>query len=144
MADSLYVLAMVMTQPVTKFLSEEEFDSLQKAAVFIASIHAKSFLQSPKIELAPLNDFNQMKRLQKLIDCEISGAQSYFDSQRNHSYYIQPELIVISLFSDETSIEEKEQISQKLLTFKIPDEFEKFCYSQKDLNLSTENINKKV
>ena len=83
MADSLYVLAMVMTQPVTKFLSEEEFDSLQKAAIFIASIHAKSFLQSPKIELAPLNDFNQMKRLQKLIDCEISGAQSYFDSQRN-------------------------------------------------------------
>ena len=73
MADSLYVLAMVMTQPVTKFLSEEEFDSLQKAAIFIASIHTKSFLQSSKIELAPLNDFNQMKRLQKLIDCEIQG-----------------------------------------------------------------------
>ena len=143
MADSLYILSMVMTQDITNFLSQEDFEKLEKVAIMICAIHARAFLQSEKIELAPSNDFYLMKELEKLTDSNIPGAKAYCESLKNHAYYLRPELVIVSLFSDKISVSDKEEMAQKLLITEKPKKFKNFCYSSRELQNSTKDIKTK-
>ena len=134
---------MVMTQNTTNYLSEIEFEDLQKVAIMISAVHARSFLQSENIEMAPGHDFYLIKELEKWSDLDIPGAQAYCSSVKNHAFYLRPEFVIMSLFSDESSFSDKEEIAQKLLVFEKPKEFKSFSYSEKDLKVTTEDIQTK-
>ena len=85
MADSLYILAMELTQPNTNFLSIKEHKIVSRAAMYIAAVHAMNFLQSNQLTLAASNDLNVMKSFLSLSDAFLKSFKHHLVVAHNQT-----------------------------------------------------------
>lgn len=95
-------------------LSEEEKANFKEMSLFAGLIYVKAWIQCPLASDAAVNDlifFKQLKEYAIISEVVSTVAIKKFE---RHLWYLGPELIVLSLFSNEISPKEKRQILDKM------------------------------
>ena len=137
MADSLYILSMAMTQPITNYLDEANEKYIKEAAIYVSAMHAMNFLKSSKITQAASNDLTVMKKIIQLRDFDKKVADAFFQSYARHSYYLTEENIVFSLFNEDLDLQERANIARKLGSFERKNILERKAFKVAEVNVSS-------
>ena len=138
MADALYILAMKLTQPIIKFLTLEEEIVFSKAAIYVASVYAKNFLQSSQIASAAHNDLCTVKEMIKMKDFDADVPQAFISSYLRHSHYLSEETVVFCLFDKSLDNKVKEKVAQQLLKTNLPEVFKLKKFKPVEINENSE------
>ena len=136
MVDALYILAMKLTQPIIKILTFVKEKVFSKAAIYIASVHAKNFLQSNKIVSAAYNDLCTV--MIKMKDFSVDVPQAFISSYLRHSYYLSEETVDFCLFDKSLDNKVKEKVAQQLLKKNLPDIFRLKKFKLVEINENSE------
>lgn len=116
MAKVIYCFKLYLFRQQLK-LSSELIEKLKSFCLFASTIYCKAWLTCTKTADAAYNDLNLYKNIihYKNVDAKISLAAE--SKLKNHLWYLSGELIGFSLFSDNVSIIEKQQIINKIKIF---------------------------
>lgn len=95
-------------------LDEKFLDSLERFCIFIALIYAKHWNVCSITVDAPYNDLQLMKELYDYIAIDEEIADVAMGAHERHLWYLSDELIVLSLFSNKVSTQEKIRMVQQL------------------------------
>ena len=120
MGKALYLLKIYILSLIYNRLTSRQLISLERMVLFILALYRKYFLQScltvaaPKLDMVFINNLNMFKNI------DIGIANCVLQSVKRHLWYLTPELIPLSLFDKDVSIEAKQQIARKL-TINVPE-----------------------
>ena len=106
-------------------LDDETVDGLRQFCRFVATIYIPHFLSSSIGCDSPANDLQLFKKLfaYRMTDSQL--AEEALVVLRRHAWYLTPELVVFSFFSNKLSMEQKSRMACRLLTHqdKIPESY---------------------
>lgn len=83
-------------------------NSLERFCLFVALIYTKFWNQSPNAADAPFNDLQLMKELNVYRQIDDDIAESALRAIQRHLWYLSEDLILLSLFSEKVSNDEKD------------------------------------
>lgn len=114
MARGIYALKTYLFRQHLQ-LEPNFLNSLERFCMFVALIYAKHWNRSPIAVDAPFNDLKLMKELHAYgrIDAEI--ARVALGVHKRHLWYLSDELVVLSLFSDKVSTDDKSTMAILML-----------------------------
>ena len=124
MGKALYLLKIYILSLIYNRLTSRQLISLERMVLFILALYGKYFLQSsltvaaPKLDMVFINNLNMFKNI------DIGIANCVLHSVKRHLWYLTPELIPLSLFDKDVSIEAKQQIARKLTQISVPENFQ--------------------
>ena len=124
MGKALYLLKIYILSLIYNRLTSRQLISLERMVLFILALYGKYFLQSsltvaaPKLDMVFINNLNMFKNI------DIGIANCVLQSVKRHLWYLTPELIPLSLFDKDVSIEAKQQIARKLTQISVPENFQ--------------------
>ena len=100
------------------FISAEEKKWIKTAADVVAAVHVPHFLKSTKVTRAANNDLCQIQNLLLMRDDPAlrQVADALLGSHKRHSWYLNENLIMLSVLNDDLTEEEREGLCQKLLS----------------------------
>lgn len=96
-------------------LSEETLDALRRLCIFISHIYVKFWNRATSAVNAAINDLLFMQQLQAYKEFDDEIAQAAINSLKDHLWYLGGELITLSLFSPNLSINSKNKIRQRII-----------------------------
>ena len=99
-------------------VDEETVECLKQFSAFLTTIYIPHFLASSVGVDAAVNDLNLHHKLSNLRSSHAQIADAALVVLRRHGWYLTPEVVIFSLFSDKISEDEKSRISCKLLTLR--------------------------
>ena len=99
-------------------VDEETVECLKQFCAFLTTIYIPHFLASSVGVDAAVNDLNLHHKLSNLRSSHAQIADAALVVLRRHGWYLTPEVVIFSLFSDKISEDEKSRISCKLLTLR--------------------------
>ena len=131
MADCLYLLTMQLTSKINSKLNKSEKDMLQMSTDFIVTFYGSYFLKSPIAAQAPSNDLDAFKLSLEMMSNELYKskygplAKKLHSSLVRHSWYLTPQLLILSIANGDLDSKERAEIALKLISFDPPslDEF---------------------
>lgn len=88
---------------------------LQRMTQFLLLFYIVAWLRAPVAADAPANDLNLYRSLVRYREMDRPVADAALAVIRRHLWYLQPSLVVFSLFSSRVTEQEKEAICAKLL-----------------------------
>ncbi|KAF0310611.1 hypothetical protein FJT64_018407 [Amphibalanus amphitrite] len=102
------------------FADQLEYDEpmqekVQGMAQFLLLFYVVAWLRAPVAEDAPANDLNLYRSLVRHRQLDQPVANAALAVMRRHLWYLQPSVVVFSLFSSRVTEEEKEAICVNLL-----------------------------
>ena len=124
MGKALYLLKIYILSLIYNRLTSRQLISLERMVLFILALYGKYFLQSsltvaaPKLDMVFINNLNMFKNI------DIGIANCVLQSVKRHLWYLTAELIPLSLFDKDVSIEAKQQIARKLTQISVPENFQ--------------------
>lgn len=95
-------------------LSPVEKSNFKEMCLFASLIYVKAWIQCPLASDAAVNDLNFFKQLKKYAVVSETVSETAIAKFENHFWYLGPELVVLSLFSNKISANEKFKILQKM------------------------------
>jgi hypothetical protein len=114
MAKNIYALKMVLLKDVIpkNIMSSAQMSKLKRYVDFVVLCYIPWWFTAACPQDAPLNDLNFLKAATLFEDVTISKAAVRAFSK--HTWYLTEELVLLALFSDQVTLEEKNAIVQKL------------------------------
>ena len=91
--------------------------------MLILALYGKYFLQSSLTVALPKLDILFIKHLTMYKNIDIDIANCVLQSVKRHLWYLTPELVPLSLFDKDVSIEEKQMMASKLTQINVPESF---------------------
>nr|XP_047142900.1 uncharacterized protein LOC124817136 [Hydra vulgaris] len=121
MAYAIYFLMLDMTSTVVEYLTPEKKHMVSRVAFIVVIYYGPAFLNSGKSEHAVLNDFNAFKIAETIkTEWDYEVGNSLQNSMSNHTWYLSPKVVVLSLGDPYMKADAKRLIIQKLFKFPIP------------------------
>src|ERR1044072_9120316 len=96
-------------------LTASETKNLQKFCLFAAHIYVQAWISCPVAADAPLNDLLLFRRLKQYSDINIVVSNAVMKKLQNHTWYLGAEMLPLSLFSHNVSVEEKKLIVEAMV-----------------------------
>nr|XP_047129942.1 uncharacterized protein LOC124809946 [Hydra vulgaris] len=122
MAYAIYFQMLDMTSTVVEYLTPEKKHMVLRVAFIVAIYYGPAFLNSGKAEHAVLNDFNAFKIVETIkTEWDYEVGNSLQKSMSNHTWYLSPKVVVLSLGDPYMKADAKRLLIQKLLKFPIPE-----------------------
>lgn len=113
MAKGIYSIKIYLFREQFK-LTKHEKQSLRRVCLFTATIYIKAWLSAPISEDAPVNDLVMLQRLEEYAETDSSTAHIALQKLKNHLWYLSEDLVVMCLFSDKISPDQKKEITQAM------------------------------
>lgn len=114
MCRAIYALKTYLFRQHLGF-DEDLITSLERFCMFIALIYTKFWNQSPNAVDAAVNDLQLMKELDVYRQIDDDIADSALRAIQRHLWYLSDELILLSLFSEKVSNDEKDSMIISLI-----------------------------
>lgn len=95
-------------------LSKKEKSNFKEMSLFASLVYVKAWIQCPLSSDAPVNDLIFFKQLKEYVVVSKIVSAVALQKFEKHLWYLGPELIVLCLFSNEVSSEEKHEILIKM------------------------------
>lgn len=100
---------------------DAEFESnLLELSLFVALIYCKYWNRCVNAINAPVNDLALIAELERYSDYNAMIADAVWTSFQNHLWYLGEELVILALFSENVSNDDKNRMRQKLDTGEYP------------------------
>lgn len=99
-------------------LSRKELSNFEEICLFASLIYTKAWIQCPLTSDAPLNDLIFLKKLEKFSVVSKTVSKAAISKFENHLWYLGPEMVVLSIFSNNVPAKEKLKIIGKQMTTK--------------------------
>jgi hypothetical protein len=113
MAKVIYCFKIFLFRKEFK-LTTKEMKSLGEFCLFASHIYVKAWISCPVTCDAPVNDLQLFKQLKQYAVVNKGVSEAALKKLENHLWYVGPELVPLSLFSDKISTEEKRLIVQRI------------------------------
>lgn len=124
MAKALVVLKMfLLYQKYRAHFTNEEWRDIKKVADFVVLIWARYYLQSSLPAHAPRLDLELLEDAVAYRGTNRAASTALVNSLTNHLWYLCPELVVLSLFDEAVSDQQKSAVAQAILQHPIPAHF---------------------
>lgn len=103
-------------------LSKKDLNGLRDFCLFVVLFYTKAWTRCSHAVEAPKQDLIFFKRLfeYETVDKELSKAVLH--KVKNHLWYLSPETVALSLFDDNVTVEEKNEIRETILSQPPPDD----------------------
>lgn len=88
-------------------LTPEEKSNFREMCLFAGLLYVKAWIKSPLTADAPINDLDFFKALEQYKVVSKVVSETAIEKFEKHLWYIGPELVVLSLFSDKVTPNEK-------------------------------------
>lgn len=88
-------------------LSDDEISNIKEMVLFASLIYVKAWIESPLASDAPVNDLAFFKKLHEYAAVSETVSNAAIGKFENHLWYLGPELVVLSLFSNKVLPKEK-------------------------------------
>ena len=121
MCDTLYLLALDITSPVIKFLTESQKKLVDKATFIMSVYFAPAFLKSSKAEYSVKTDFEAFG-VAKIIETEWDAdvGKALEKSLNHHPWYLHPKCVILALADPDLGKQTKVAMLEKLVAAPIP------------------------
>jgi hypothetical protein len=96
-------------------LTDGEAKNLKEFCLFAAFVYAPSWISCPVASDAPINDLQLLRKIKQYSEINATVSQAAFQKLKNHLWYLCPELIPLSLFSNKVCDQEKKMIVKKMI-----------------------------
>lgn len=113
MAKLIYSMKMYLFRHQLHF-STSEVKNLQDICIFICLVYVKIWIQCCIPSNAPHNDLVLMKELKRYSEINDAISKHAIGKFKEHLWYLGPELVVLSLFSDKVSDIVKRRMFEKM------------------------------
>lgn len=114
MARAIYALKTYLFRSVLE-LDQSSIENLERFCLFVALVYTKFWNQCPNAIDAPVNDLKLLKEIDLYQQIDGSISMAAMTAFKRHLWYLGDELIVLSLFSDKISDEERIDMSLVLI-----------------------------
>lgn len=94
-------------------LDDEILISLRRLSIFICHVFVKFWNRAPNAINAPVNDLLLMQQLHLYREHDFEISQAAINSFKDHLWYLGAELITLSLFSSNVTVETKNKMRHK-------------------------------
>lgn len=119
MAKAIYAIKMYLFRELLKL--DEEFErQLLEFSLFVTLIYCKHWNRCTNAIDVPANDLELIKELQEYSNYNELIANKVLESFENHLWYLEQELVIMSLFSDKVSVEDKNKMRLKITSSEFP------------------------
>ena len=126
-------LTMQLTSKINLMLNKSEKDMLELSTDFIVTFYGAYFLKSPMAAQAPSQDLDAFKLAYEMMNNKLYISKYgplgklLHASLVRHSWYLTPQLVILSIANRHLGLKERAGLAQKLLGFNChqPDDFEK-------------------
>ena len=95
----------------------EVVNGLQRMATYISLIYARFFLNASVGADAPVNDLDLHKQLFSFQSHDADLANKSLEVLSRHGWYLDQTIVPFAFFSEKVSMEEKDQLAKKMLSF---------------------------
>jgi hypothetical protein len=85
-------------------MSQEEESNLKELCLFFSLVYVRAWLSAPIATDAPVNDLELLKTLHKYKTINAIISSKTLEKMDNHLWYLGPELVPLSLFSNMVNI----------------------------------------
>ncbi|XP_049302015.1 uncharacterized protein LOC125775433 [Bactrocera dorsalis] len=116
MAKAIYSLKMFIFREQFS-MSEEEFSSLKAICLFIVNLYVKMWCQASNAISAPSNDLQLVQNVIKYRRIDQGVSEKVLGKYLLHLWYLNPELICLSLFDKNVSNKIKRKMAKKFLSY---------------------------
>lgn len=106
MARAIYALKLYLFRHEIELDSDSEY-YLRRFCLFVSLVYTKYWNLSSNASDAAFNDINFLKELDKFKRIDHQTASVALDAFGRHLWYLSDELILLSLFSNKVSMQEK-------------------------------------
>ena len=131
MAQSIYYLKLkILSQIVNIQMSDAEKKEIDAMAEFISLYYAKWFLTSSVTVSSPRNDLEAVWDMKGYKKYNPSIASKCLTSMANHSWYLHPTMIPLSMLDDAVPESEKKEIAEKILATASTDNILEWKYEK--------------
>lgn len=96
-------------------LDDEIIDKLERFCLFVAVIYIKFWNQCPVAVDAPINDLQFLKEIDFYRQIDDTVASAALTAFQRHLWYLGDELIILALFSDKVSSDDKDEMNLALI-----------------------------
>ena len=104
-------------------LTPRQVTAIDRLSLFIITLYAKYFLQASIPVISPQNDLNFFNDLLMFKNVEEEVAKASLISVKRHLWYLMPEHVMLSLFDNSLSNDDKQLLAVSLLSFASPDRY---------------------
>lgn len=123
MAYAIYCLKMQLLS--NQFdMNNEEMIGVKRMANFIAFFYSRAFLTSRLSTMAPAADLRFISLMKMYQTEDESAAIICIKSSMNHFWYLNQELVVLSILDIHLPSSLRQLMVSKLLSFQLPSRFE--------------------
>ena len=123
MGKSIYILKIYILSHVFTRLIPWQLASLEHLVCYIVCIYGRYFLSGPLADAAPRHDLQFWYDLQSYSHVDPQLSDKALRSMRNHLWSLAPELVVLPMFDNDVSDDEKELMAVTLLSYDQPQVF---------------------
>lgn len=136
MAKAIYVMKCYLFRNQLE-LESRVLDGLSRFSSFISTIYVKYSNWCPSVFNAPVNDLCLLKELEKNREVDRGLANVAIEAFRRHLTYLSDKMVVLSVFSNQLNIDEKENIRIKLVQHVAPRTKNSIRYTHNEENFSS-------
>lgn len=109
MSKIIYCYKMYLFRNEFEMLKKEE-ENLTQFCLFTSIIYVKFWITCPIASDAPVNDLELFKQIKKYSDVNETISNVAIKKFKSHLWYLSPEMIPLSLFSNKLTTKEKREI----------------------------------
>ena len=94
---------------------EQLMQKLHRVLQFLLTAYSTAWLRAPVASEAPANDLRLHRTLVGYRRVDFEVAEAAIEVLKRHLGYLRPEIMVFSLFGEQVSLDEKAEMSRRLL-----------------------------
>ena len=123
MAKAIYIEKLVMFQKILPFLSDQDLNNINRAAIFVVLFYVPWFLTCALPEKAPSNDLLALQQMRKFATVDSQLANAVNKSLCRHTWFFSQHLCLAAIVDDDLDDIVRAKMAAKLLSHQVPDSF---------------------
>ena len=121
MAKAIYSLKIFLFREQF-ILSHRNLNAMRDICLFLIIIYVSMWFRAPNSVMAPNEDLKFIKNIIKYREIDQNISEKALGKYLNHLWYLNPELVCLSLFDQNVSKDEKTKMAGKILSYYNIDE----------------------
>ena len=101
-------------------LTKKQEEGIARMTTYIVCLYGHYFLTSTFSTRAPIHDLRFYHNLTNFKRIDKDLAESALKSLKRHLWYLTPELVVLALFDNQISVDDKQLMAATLVSFVRP------------------------